>query len=107
MADGVAEAVPDKAGEYSASSLQIKNINSAKINGASYKLSDEVEKKVVAAANEEYYSNVEKLMDNELNIEDVIGYTGKGKARTSEQADGMKVALIGRMYNDDGTPRFD
>lgn len=46
-------------------------------------------------------------MNNEINVEDIVGYTSKGKARTSTQADGSKVSLTGKMYNDDGTPRFD
>lgn len=107
VADNLAAAVPDKADEYSVNSLQINDIKSAKIDGKSYDISGETESKVIAAANEEHYSNIEKLMNNEINVEDVVGYTSKGKARTSKQADGTKVSLTGKMYNDDGTPRFD
>ena len=107
VADNLAAAVPDKADEYSVNSLQIIDIKSAKIDGKSYDISGETESKVIAAANEEHYSNIEKLMNNEINVEDVVGYTSKGKARTSKQADGTKVSLTGKMYNDDGTPRFD
>ena len=107
VADNLAAAVPDKSDEYSVNSLQINDIKSAKIDGKSYDISGETESKVIAAANEEHYSNIEKLMNNEINVEDVVGYTSKGKARTSKQADGTKVSLTGKMYNDDGTPRFD
>ena len=107
VSDAAAAAVPDKADNYSLKSLQINSIQSVKIDGKSYDLSDEIEDKVISAANEEHYSNIEKLMNNEINIEDIVGYTSKGKARTTTQADGTKVSLTGKMYNDDGTSRFD
>ncbi|MCC8170141.1 MAG: hypothetical protein LIO59_07285 [Oscillospiraceae bacterium] len=107
IADGVARAVPDKASDYSVSALKINDIKSAKIDGVSYEISGEVESKVIETANEEHYSNIEKLMNNEVNVEDIVGFQANGKARTSTQADGTKVALTGKLYNDDGTPRFD
>ena len=107
VTDKLAEMLPDKADEYGVNSLQINDIKSIKVDGKSYDISSETEKKIVNTANEEHYSNVEKLMNNEINVEDIVGYTSKGKARTSTQADGSKVSLTGKMYNDDGTPRFD
>jgi hypothetical protein len=107
VTDKLAEMLPDKADEYGVNSLQINDIKSIKVDGKSYDISSETEKKIVNKANEEHYSNVEKLMNNEINVEDIVGYTSKGKARTSTQADGSKVSLTGKMYNDDGTPRFD
>ncbi|MCD8390346.1 MAG: hypothetical protein LUD03_00705 [Firmicutes bacterium] len=87
--------------------LKINDVQSVKINDVSYALTGDTKTKVIEAANEEYYSNVEKLSNNEINIEDVIGYTDKGKAHTGTQADGTKVAFTGKLYNEDGTPRFD
>lgn len=107
IADNVAKAVPDKADDYSVSSMQINDVRSVKIDGKSYSISGDVEKKVIETANDVHYSNIEKLMNNEINVEDVVGYTSKGRARTSTQADGTKVQLTGKLYNDDGTPRFD
>ena len=107
IADNVAKAVPDKADDYSVTSMQINDIQSAKIDGKSYKISGEIEKKVIETANDVHYSNVEKLMNNEINVQDAVGYTPKGRARTFTQADGTKVQLTGKLYNADGTPRFD
>lgn len=107
VADGVKNAVPDKSDGYSVTALQINEVRSVKIDDVSYKVPDEVERKIIDTATEEHFSNIEKLMNNEINVEDVVGYTQKGKARTTTQADGVKVQLTGKMYNDDGTPRFD
>ena len=107
VAERLAAAVPDKAEGYSAKSLQEFDIKSVNIDGKSYDIDGDMLTKVTEAATDEHYSNVEKLLNNEANIEDVIGYTSKGKASTAEQADGTKVKLTGKMYNEDGTPRFD
>lgn len=107
ISDNLANAVPDKADGYSAKSLQEFDIRTAKIDGKSYEISGDTLHKVAEAATEEYYSNIERLMNNEINVEDVVGYTSKGKTSTATQADGTKVSLTGKLYNEDGTPRFD
>lgn len=107
ISDNLANAVPDKADGYSAKSLQEFDIRTAKIDGKSYEISGDTLHKVAEAATEEYYSNIERLMNNEINVEDVVGYTSKGKTSTATQADGTKVSLTGKLYNKDGTPRFD
>lgn len=107
VSDAAAAAVPDKADNYSLKSLQINSIQSVKIDGKSYDISGEIESKIISAANDEHYSNIEKLMNNEVNVEDIVGYTSKGKVSTAKQADGTKVSLTGKLYNEDGSPRFD
>lgn len=107
VVDNLAKSVPDKAEYYSMSKLTEFDIRSVKIDGKSYDIKGDTLTRVTEAASDSYYSNVDKLSNNELNIEDIIGYTKKGKAHTATDAKGNKVALTGRMYNSDGTPRFD
>lgn len=107
VSDGVAKIAPDKADSYGVKSFQINDIKSVKIDGKSYDISGEIESKIISAANDEHYSNIEKLMNNEVNVEDIVGYTSKGKVSTAKQADGTKVSLTGKLYNEDGSPRFD
>lgn len=107
VVDNLAQSTPDKAEYYSMPKLTEFDIRSVKIEGKSYDIKGDILTRVTEAATDNYYSNVDKLTNNELNIEDVIGYTKKGKAHTATDASGNKVALTGRMYNSDGTPRFD
>lgn len=107
VVDKLAQSTPDKAEYYSMPKLTEFDIRSVKIGGKSYDITGDTLTKVTEAATDDYYSNVDKLTNNELNIEDVIGYTKKGKAHAATDASGNKVALTGRMYNSDGTPRFD
>ena len=107
IAEALAKAVPDKAESYTAESFKYSEVDSKSFSGKKYKISGDLKEKINSEAENEYYSNIDKLLNNQINVEDVVGLTGKGKIRTSENAAGDKVSLSGKMYNADGSPRFD
>lgn len=107
VVNNLKESDPAHAGSYTESKLSVTTIDSAKIDGTSYSLSAELQDKVTKAASEEYNSKIKALENNELSLEEACGYTSTGKTKSAVQTDGTKVSLSGKLYNSDGSPRFD
>ena len=105
-ADNFSKVNPDKDG-YDVDTMKINDVSSVEIDGTKYTLSGDTKAKVTEAANEKYYTDLERYMSGEANIEDIIGYAPNGKARYSNDNNNKRVYLTGKRFNDDGSERFD
>lgn len=105
-ADNFSKVNPDKDG-YDVDTMKINDVSSVEIDGTKYSLSGDTKTKVTEAANEKYYTDLERYMSGEANIEDIIGYSSNGKALYSNDNNNKRVYLTGKRFNDDGSERFD
>ncbi len=107
VVDGIKSAVPEKIDGYEVSDMSLEKITSVTIDEEKYELKGEINKKVLERAQELYADNIERIFNNEVNIEDVIGYTKKGRAKQSSNIAGKQIDLTGKLYDSAGEPRYD